>query len=252
LFLKKQTNMPTESPFPAVIVDDEPQCISLLENLVAEYCPQLRISGSARNIPQAEELIRSTSPALVFLDVEMPGESGFQLLKKFPADQFLVIFTTAYDQYAINAIRASAVDYLLKPISIVELKEAVAKAVAQISAAAPFPVTPPKRTKITLPTQDGLQFLKLDDILYCEGSSNYTFFWTRSGSKILVSRTLREYEDQLAGQEFFRIHQSYLVNLNFVRRYVRGRGGYVVMENNAELTVSARKRDQFLALTGLF
>jgi two-component system, LytTR family, response regulator len=239
------------SPITAIIVDDELQCVRLMESLVARYCPAVQVVGSARTVPKAAELIRSASPALVFLDVEMPAESGFQLLKQFPGETFRVIFTTAHEQYAINALRATAVDYLLKPISIDQLKEAVGRAVKVINTTAVTTIAQPKRTtRVPLPAQDGLRFLQADQIVYCEGSSNYTYFWTKNGEKILVSRTLKEYEELLAGQEFFRIHQSYLINLNCIRRYVKGRGGYVIMENNAELTVSSRKREQFLSLMG--
>jgi two-component system LytT family response regulator len=243
----------------AVIVDDEPQGITLLQNLIKSYCPQLTLVGTADNAEKAYQLIKTTSPSIVLLDIEMPGDSGFQLLQKFSPVPFRVIFTTAHEKYAIHAIRFSAVDYLLKPISIAELKTAVAKAISepwtplqsgQINSIAAGIQSQKLSEKIALPVQDGIRFETIDEIIYCKGSNNYTYFYLRNGDKILVSRTLKEYEQLLTEHHFFRVHQSYLINLNYVKRYIRGRGGYVVMENNAELPVSTRKKEEFLAVTG--
>ena len=178
----------------AVIVDDEPQGIALLENLLARYCPQVKLLGTAQKAEEAFRLISKVSPGLVFLDVEMPGGSGFHLLEKFAQVPFRVIFTTAHEKYAINAIHFSAVDYLLKPISIKELKTAVAKAAKatrplqkeQLRALENGIVLRKLPEKIPLPVQDGIRFVTIDEILYCEGSSNYSFFWLREKSKVLV------------------------------------------------------------------
>lgn len=244
-------------PFTTVIVDDEPKSVILLERMLKRYCPVVEVIGTANNAEKAYELINTLAPSLVFLDVEMPEGSGFHLLKKFTRIPFRVVFTTAYDKYAIPAIRFSATDYLLKPISITELKAAVAKV-----AASPLPemkqLIPGENGirsaqlagRLALPSQDGVQFVAIDEIIYCESSSNYTYFHLKNGVKLLVCRTLKEYEELLSAQGFFRIHQSYLVNLCYVKKYIRGRGGFVVMENNAELTVSTRKKDEFLGLTG--
>lgn len=249
-----------KTSFTSVIIDDEPKSVVLLQRMLERYCPSVEVVGTANSAEKAYELINAVAPSLVFLDVEMPDGSGFHLLKKFSRIPFRVVFTTAYDKYAIPAIRFSATDYLLKPISIAELKAAVAKVSASTSVLGlqqPAPFENGTRTtkstgRIALPSQDGVQFVSLNEIIYCESSSNYTYFHLRNGKKLLVCRTLKEYDEQLATQGFFRIHQSYLVNLRYVKSYVRGRGGYVVMENNTSLAVSARKKDEFLELAGDF
>jgi two-component system LytT family response regulator len=238
----------------AIIVEDEPKGVVLLKRMLEEYCPQVQIAGTAANATKAYEMINALSPDLVFLDVEMPDGSGFHLLKKFSSIPFHVIFTTAYDKYAIPALRISAVDYLLKPISIPELKTAVKKVETKmgITHQPSIPETGSRSHligKIALPLQNGVQFVSLDEIIYCESSSNYTVFYLKDNSKLLVCRTLKEYEEQLSPNGFFRIHQSYLINLRYVKQYVRGRGGYVIMQNGVDLPVSVRKKEEFLGLT---
>jgi two-component system LytT family response regulator len=249
-----------QNPFTTVIVDDEPKSVVLLQRMLKRYCPGVEVIGTANNTEKAYELINTLAPELVFLDVEMPDGSGFHLLKKFSRIPFRIVFTTAYDKYAIPAIRFSATDYLLKPISITELKAAVAKVAAAPLRPDAYQSMPGESGlrnaqlagRIALPSQDGVQFVAVDEIIYCESSSNYTFFHLKSGVKLVVCRTLKEYEEQLGAQGFFRIHQSYLINLRYVKRYIRGRGGYVIMENNIELAVSTRKKDEFLGLAGDF
>ncbi len=248
--------MTNSSACTTVIIDDEPKSVTLLQRMLEKYCPDVNVVGTAGNTEKGYELINTTTPSLVFLDVEMPDGSGFYLLKKFSRIPFRVIFTTAYDKYAIPAIRFSAIDYLLKPISIAELKAAVAKISTGPTELNQLPLAESGnrplqfKGRIALPSNDGVQFVTVDEIIYCESSSNYTFFYLKNGTKLLVCRTLKEYEEQLSMQGFFRIHQSYLVNLRYVKSYVRGRGGFVVMENNAELAVSVRKKEEFLGLTG--
>jgi two-component system LytT family response regulator len=246
-----------QNSFTSVIVDDEPKSVVLLQRMLKRYCPEVEVIGTANNTERAYELINTLTPELVFLDVEMPDGSGFHLLKKFSRIPFRTIFTTAYDKYAIPAIRFSTTDYLLKPISITELKAAVAKVAAlspaseaQQPASAENGWRAAQLGRIALPSQDGVQFVAIDEIIYCESSSNYTYFHLKNNVKLLVSRTLKDYDEQLGTQGFFRIHQSYLINLRYVKRYVRGRGGYVIMENSAELAVSTRKKDEFLGLAG--
>ncbi len=234
----------------SVIVDDAPKSVVLLQRMLEQFCPGVEVVGTAGNTEKAYKLINALSPELVFLDVEMPDGSGFHLLKKFSSLPFRVIFTTAYDKYAIPALRHSAVDYLLKPISIPELKAAVAR-VPQPGASGVARMPHPAG-RIALPSNDGMCFVSVEEIIYCESSSNYTSFYLRDGAKLLVCRTLKDYDELLSAQGFFRIHQSYLVNLRCVKRYIRGRGGYVVMENNMELPVSVRKKEEFLGVAGDF
>ena len=196
---------------------------------------------------------------MVFLDIQMQSETGFDLLAKVKPINFEVIFTTAHSNYAIKAFKFSAIDYLLKPIDIEDLKKAVEKVERKvnfnISARLEQLVQNLKPSsgqnhKLALPTLDGLIFVKIEDIIYCEASSNYTQIFTFDGKKHVVSRTLKEYEELLADHDFFRIHNSFLINLNSIKKYVRGEGGYVIMSNDVSLDVSKRKKEAFLSKLG--
>ena len=188
----------------------------------------------------------------------MQRESGFDLLTRIKNIGFEVIFTTAHSEYAIKAFKFSAIDYLLKPIDIAELKRAIGKVDKKMNGDISTRLQhliqnlqPAQGNhKLALPTLDGLVFVKVSDIIYCEASSNYTEIIVQDGKKYVVSRTLKEYEDLLTGHNFYRIHNSYLINLNAIKKYIRGEGGYVVMNNDQSLTVSKRKKDGFLEKIG--
>jgi two-component system LytT family response regulator len=186
-------------------------------------------------------------------------ETGFDLLTQLGDFDFEVIFTTAYAEYAIKAFKFAAIDYLLKPIDIEELKRAVSKIEKRMNDSIAQRLqqlmqnlknTSSENYKLALPTTDGLVFVKMQDILYCEASSNYTEITVMDGKKYIVSRTLKEYEDMLGEHSFYRIHNSYLINLNAIKKYVRGEGGYVIMANDKSLDVSKRKKEGFLARIG--
>jgi two-component system LytT family response regulator len=242
-----------------ILVDDELKSRESLKILLEDFCSNVTVKALCQNINEAVDAIQQHQPDLVFLDIQLQRETGFDLFTRIGDINFEVVFTTAYSEYAIKAFKFSAIDYLLKPIDIEELKKAVEKVDRKLGQSINLRLkqlmnnlksTSNGNYKLALPTSDGLVFVKIQDIIYCEASSNYTDIFTADGKKYVVSRTLKEYEDILADQDFFRIHNSYLINLNAMTKYVRGDGGYVVMSNNKSLDVSKRKKDSFLARIG--
>jgi two-component system LytT family response regulator len=239
-----------------IIVDDEILVAGNLQMLLYRYCPDIVIEGIAHSVKAAEILIREKAPDLVFLDVEMPYGNGFDLLKRFDRIDFGVIFVTAFDHYAIKAIKHSAIDYLLKPIDVNELISAVVKAQSEMknksvnqglnlllkNLAKPTV----KLQKLTLPTMDGMIFVDIDEILYCQSEGNYTYIYMTTGETPLVTKQIGVYEDLLPEPLFCRIHRQYIINVNKVSKYIKGRGGYVVMSDGKVIDVSARKKDDFL------
>lgn len=235
-----------------IIVEDEANSREILRNYIAKYCPQLNVMGEAASSIEALALIKKEQPDLVFLDVEMPFGNGFDLLEKFPDREFETIFVTAYDHYAKDALNSHAAYYLMKPIAIdelikgvehvVEIKEREQKLDGQILNTASKGV----EGKITLPQQDGFQILNISDILYCKADDNYTEIYLVN-KKILVSKTLKYFEEALSSFSFARVHKSYLVNMNEVVKYRKGKGGSVVISNGKEVLVSASKKKEFLS-----
>jgi two-component system, LytTR family, response regulator len=217
----------------AIIIDDEPYSCQALVTLLKKHCPQVNVNATVHSPLEAADQIRQYQPQLVFLDVEMPHLNGFSLLESLAPVSFQVIFTTSYDQYAIKAIRFSALDYLLKPIDPQELKNAVQKATEVLNQ----PGLPSQlellfnqwkkpaalSNRIALPTLDGLQIISVDTILYCIANSNYTTICLKDQPKLVVSRTLKEIEEMLEEYQFLRIHHSSLVNLLEIRKYTRGK-----------------------------
>jgi two-component system LytT family response regulator len=243
----------------SIIVDDEQKSRESLRILLQDFCENVEICALCQNVAEGIEAIHQHHPDVVFLDIQMQRETGFDLLAKIDPVNFEVIFTTAHSEYAIKAFKFSAIDYLLKPIDIDDLHKALAKVEQKqnqnISGRLEHLIqnlksTTPENYKLALPTTDGLVFIKLNDILYCEASSNYTEIYTFNKNKYIVSRTLKQYEDLLGEHNFFRIHNSYLINLNAIKKYVRGEGGYVILENDVSLDVSKRKKDAFLSRIG--
>jgi two-component system, LytTR family, response regulator len=240
----------------AIIVDDEQKGRESLKMLINEYSPQVEILALCSNVADAYTNIVKLNPDLVFLDIQMKEETGFDLLKKFDKVNFEVIITTAHSNYAITAIKYSAIDYLLKPIDIAELKESVNRVVEKKSAPdllqrlgnliENVKVSSVEDYKLAIPSSDGLMFIKATEIIYCEAEGNYTNFFLRNGKKNIVSKTLKEYENILNNHQFFRVHHSYLVNLKEIVKYTRGDGGFVTMSNGVNLDVSKRKKESFL------
>jgi two-component system LytT family response regulator len=243
----------------AIIVDDELKSRESLKILLEEFCDNVAVKALCQDVAEAVQAIQQYKPDVVFLDIQLQRETGFDLLTQLGDFDFEVIFTTAYAEYAIKAFKFAAIDYLLKPIDIEELKRALTKVEKRMNASISLRLqqlmqnlknTSSENYKLALPTTDGLVFVKMQDILYCEASSNYTEITVMDGKKYIVSRTLKEYEDMLGEHNFYRIHNSYLINLNAIKKYVRGEGGYVIMANDKSLDVSKRKKEGFLARIG--
>jgi len=239
-----------------IIVDDEILVAQNLEMLLKRYCSDVVVEGISHSAKDAEVLIRDKRPDIVFLDVEMPNGNGFDLLKRFDQVNFGVIFVTAFDHYAIKAIKYSAIDYLLKPIDINELVAAVQKAELQqknksvnqgLNLLLNNLAQPAARLqKLTLPTMDGMIFVNIDEILYCKSDGNYTSFYLANGQTPMATRQIGTYEDMLPEPLFCRIHRQYIINVNKVSKYIKGRGGYVVMSDGKIIDVSVRKKEDFL------
>lgn len=236
-----------------IIVEDEKTSREILKNYLSKYCPTVEVVGEAENIDEALVLIRNNKLDLLFLDVEMPYGSGFDLLDKFDKIDFEVVFVTAYNQYAIDALNNHASYYLLKPISIDELIKAV-DYVTQIKTkenelqnAVLVPKMNATNDKITIPTQEGFEVLEMKDIMYCKADDNYTELFLENNQKKLVSKTLKYFEDILKESGFARIHKSYLVNVSYITAYKKGKGGTVALSNGKELSVSASKKADFLS-----
>lgn len=240
----------------ALLVDDEKHCRDVLSLLLKRYCPTVQIIATCANGLEGKTAIETLHPDLVFLDIEMPGMNGFEMLEACRHNGFRVIFTTAFNEYAIKAIRHNALDYILKPVDKDELVQAVAKAEQEVSAQVPTRIdqllgylqNQNVGGRIALPTLEGLQIIDSEDIYYCESDGGYTRFAMKSGQIILISKTLKEVEEVLETKGFCRVHHSYLINLRYVQRYIRGDGGEVVMANNKTLPVSRNKKQEFLSL----
>ena len=236
----------------AIIIEDESNSREILRNYLAKYCNGVELLGEAENITDGLALIKKTNPDLVFLDVEMPFGNAFDLLEQLPERNFETVFVTAYNQYAMDALNQHAAYYLMKPINIDELIKAVeyVKEIKQKENALEGQVLKAKTTqvggKITLPQQDGFQVLDVDDIYFCKADDNYTEIFLEK-RKILVSKTLKYFEDALKPYTFARIHKSYLVNVAEVVKYKKGKGGSVVLSNGKELSVSASKKSNLLS-----
>jgi len=240
----------------ALIIDDEKHCSDNLLWQLNKYCPEVEVQAICGNAAEALEQIQTHRPRLVFLDVEMPDKSGFDLLEALKEIHFHIVFTTAFNQYALRAIKFGALDYLLKPIEKDELRIAVDKFIKheqQISLnqlTALLSHTKKKNDfsfqKIAFPTLHSYELVHLNDILACESSSNYTHVRLTNGKSILVSKTLKEIEELLDMTPFFRVHHSWIVNLQYAIRYVKGDGGYLVLNNEMTIPVSRNKRDDLL------
>jgi two-component system, LytTR family, response regulator len=238
----------------AILIDDEPYCLELLAHLLKKHCPEMEVIGQFSDALEAVAVLENAAPDVVFLDIEMPRLNGFDLLNRLFPFNFKLIFTTAYDKYAIRAIKFSALDYLLKPIDIEELKTAVRRAVRQ-------PMPQPNQVqlaqqmhqnsdvlpkKIALGAQDGVDFVEIAQIIYCNSQGSYTEILLENGRKMLISKNLKELTEMLEGHAFYRIHHSHLVNLRHVRRFLRNGGGEVQMSDDQLLPLARSKKDEFL------
>lgn len=237
----------------SIIVDDEETSRGILRNYLAKYCPNVNVLGEASNVEEALILIRNNDLDLVFLDVEMPYGNAFDLLDKVGDINFETVFVTAYNHYAVEALNAHASYYLMKPISIDELIKAV-DYVSEIKSKENalqdqvlIPKTNTVNGKITIPQQDGFEVINTSDILYCKADDNYTEIYLNTNKKKLVSKTLKYFEDALNDTNFARVHKSFLVNVNEIIKYVKGKGGSVVLSNGKQIMVSASKKAELLS-----
>ncbi len=246
----------------AILIDDEANCRSTLQQLLEKLCPQVQIVAQAKNADEGMTLIDQYHPDLVFLDIEMPGKNGFELIADLPQVNFDIIFTTAFHEYAVKAFRLSAIDYLLKPIDPDEIVAAVQKVEAKkktsstqqidllkdiwMQFSGQQPVVQ-KNPKIALSNQDGMNIVDIQDIIWCEALGSYTKFHLQKKMNIVVSRSIKEYEEILSEYDFIRTHQSYVVNTKQIVRYIKGDGGQVILSDGTEIEVSRRKKEDVVA-----
>ncbi len=240
----------------ALIVDDEVLGAKTLETLLKMHCPNVKVMGIVHSADDAEKSITSGFPDVVFLDIEMPFANGFDLLQRFKSHPFDVIFTTAYNEYAVKAIKHNALDYLLKPIVPEELVAAVKKCEDKKikdpdgykNLEKIISTLSQKVHKLPVPSPDGIVYLDPENIVYLQGDINYTHIHLIQGNKITSSKTLKDFESQLSSKQFFRIHKANIINLSYVTKYLKGDGGEVVMAEGSSLEVSRHKKAELLAL----
>lgn len=237
----------------AAIVDDEIKGRLIIRQLCEQYIPDIQIIGEAGNTTEAAILVEMEKPDLLFLDIEMPVQSGIDWLRNLADIPFEVIFVTAFNQYAIDAFRLGAVDYLLKPVGPEELQVAVERVRRNLSLRpAVRPLVQLARqygqslNRLTIPALNGFEFIDFQEILFLESASNYTFIHLKGGKKITATRTLGDFEEMLEGFGFFRVHKSHIIRLEAIRKYIKGEGGTVVMEDGTEIDVARRKKEAFL------
>ncbi len=241
-----------------VLVDDERNALEMMEWLLKTYCPQVQIAAMCNTAEEGIEAIKKDQPDVVFLDIEMPRMNGFDMLEQLKDKTFEIVFCTAYDQFAIKAFKYSALHYLLKPIDPEELKTTVQRVEEKKSIPTreqfslllqhlnhPSRMTQPR---VALTTNDGLMFAATDEIIYCRAEGNYSNVILTGGRKILVSKVLKELDETLSGSDFFRVHSSFLININHIRKFIRGEGGYIVMDNNDHVMVSRSRKQEFMEL----
>lgn len=239
-----------------VIIDDEARSRDILREMLARFCPDVTVLGEASDLDTAIRLIAALKPNLAFLDINMPNGSGFDVLKAFPQANFEVVFITAHNEYAIQAIRASALDYLLKPLNIAELQECVQRTKLKLlkdhernnlgMLVENLRSNMGVQDKIALPEKQGLQFVNIKDIIRLEADGNYTRLYFSGRKPILSTRHLKEYEDLLPPHVFFRSHHSHIVNLDHIESYQRGEGGSIIMSDKSEVQVARRRKKLFL------
>lgn len=242
----------------AIIIDDELKGRIALKQKLQDYCPVVDVLGEASDGAEGIELIEKFKPQILFLDIEMPRMDGFEMLRQIDHKDFHIVFTTAYDQYAIKAIKYAAFDYLLKPVDIEELKAAVDKVHQQTTMLTPKKLETLEHNlqslhtlnKLAIPTLEGFLFFDISHIVHLEAQSNYTAIYFTDYPKLIASRTLKDFEDLLPGDIFFRPHHSHIINLNYIKRYIKGDGGQIEMQNGNFVTVARRKKEEFLKTIG--
>ncbi len=248
----------------ALIVDDEADARDNLRLMLEEHCPEVTVVGMAASAEAARDLIATEDPDALFLDIKMPGEDGFSLLRSLPLPHIPVIFTTAYDEYALRAFKENALDYLEKPIDPEELERAVGKLARllgdpgemmrrgdSLQALMSDPASP-LSTRMAVPSRDGLVLLRHEDILYLEASDSYTVVHVKDGKRTISSKHIRVFETNLDPKKFFRVHKSYIINLEHLRSFSRSEGNMAVLDNGALVPVSRRRLPELLAMINTF
>jgi two-component system LytT family response regulator len=240
-----------------VVIDDELNNLQNMQILLQAHCPEVEVLACAQDAQDGVAVIKQHKPELVLLDIQMPHKSGFDLLKEFPEPWFEVIFITAYDNYGIQAIKFSALDYLLKPVNVNELKDAIVKAVKKITGKIKdhklenflsYVMRGQKEVpKLALPTFKEVRYVRLNDIVRCEASDNYTTFYLASGEHVLVSKTLKEFAEILHYHGFIRTHQSHLVNVDFVKSLLKEDGGVLLLQNLVKVPISRQNKEEVKA-----
>jgi len=241
----------------AIILEDEEDNRKVLSGFLQDYCPQVNLLAAVANVNAGLAAINKYRPDVVFMDIQLKGETSFELLDKLPEIPFDIIFTTGYSSYMLKAIKLSAVDYLLKPINADELKAAVEKVEKkrnQLMQNKNLEIllnnfrNNYQDHKIAISSADGFVFVKVSNIVYLESEGAYTYFYLKHNEKIITSKNIKEYEELLADHNFFRIHKTYIVNMAEIVKYIRGEGGQVLMSNSVILDVSRRRKDEFLKM----
>ena len=241
----------------AILVDDEPDGIRTLQKMLTTYCPEVNVIECCSNASAAKSAIEALKPDVVFLDIQMPGKTGLELLGEIAPKEFEVVFVTAYNEYILQALQFSAADYLLKPVDEDRLVEAVQRVEQRLASGKKeehsnvlvhnlSQAGNPSQMRLCLPTMKGFVILKLEEIIYCEAERSYTVFHLENKKTITVSKPLLDYDNLLQDTSFLRVHKSFLVNLHHVREYQRGEGGVVIMSDGAEIEISRRKKEVFL------
>lgn len=239
----------------AILIDDELDCLSVLDIELKRHCPSIHVIDKCSSAKEGLISIKKNKPDLIFLDINMPHITGLEMIEMIPDGDYQVVFTTAFDNYAVKAFKTCAVDYLLKPIKKDELKAAVDSVlhnkVVKFQNNLDFIAKQVDATKknslnkIILPSLEGYIFLQIDEIIACESDENYTRIFTQDGEKLFIKKPLKFIEEILCDGDFMRIHKSYIVNLNKIKKYVKVDGGYVIMDNNLKINISRIKKDEF-------
>ncbi|MEQ3499503.1 LytTR family DNA-binding domain-containing protein [Tenacibaculum sp. SSH1-16] len=238
----------------AILVDDMSTAIEMLQNDLIQFHPEIEIIGTAKSVVEASKVLRKQQPDILFLDIMLGDGTGFDVLEIHPNLSSKIIFVTASDEYAIKAFKFAAIDYVLKPYSNEDLASAISKAKNQIKPdkeqltvlqqSISKPNQRPK--KISLNTSDKIMVVNLDDIVRCQSDNNYTEFFMNDGQKILVGKTLKHFADMLKEYDFLRVHQSHLINIQFIKEFIKSDGGYLVLKNKTTVPVSVRKKNEVI------
>ena len=243
----------------AILIDDELNSLQNLQQKLEGFCPDVTIVAVSQKPEEGISLIRQHQPDVVFLDIEMPRMSGFRMLGELGEYDFDIIFTTAYNHYSIDAIRISAFDYLVKPIGIEDLQQAVERLSKSLNRQTKEKIDILKKSlsdnrtqedKIAISTSEGIEFIPIKNIIHIESRSNYSKIFLTDNKSITVTKILKDFEEMLLPYNFYRVHNSHLINLNYIQKYVRSQGGHVQLQDGTLIDISRRKKEEFLKMIG--